>query len=645
MNPQSPPAGTRPRTPAPREWLAFAALMLLAVILYLPALDGPLLHDDTLHLGAHSSLNWQSWSDPAIEEALSSYPSRILGMGSFGVQHMLFGDSIRVGKAINLAIHLLNALLLLLVVFRLAQLTTEIPEHRRGWLAVVVAGLWLLHPLQVSTVAYSVQRITQLSTFFTLLAMLPWLAWLARGRPLRAAWLALLALSLTVPAYYCKENGALVPLFLLLCLPLAGWRPAWPRDAASRAAVLVLLGAGLLLAWEYLPRFWQGQVLASYRIRDFDLGDRLLTEPRVLAFYLSEIAWPDPSRMSLHLDGIPVSRSPWSPWTTLPSILFVGGMAIAGALLLRQRRLAGFGLLFFLAGHLLESTVIGLEIAYEHRNYLPMAGILLALGSLVARWPSRTMTATVATGTLLACALTLAPRAAIWSDAFTLHADMVTHHPQSSRAHYALAREWLARGDRVSVELALHHLRRSASLNPSSIASLHVMASLLPPGSAELEAVWNEMYARARFAAPGRGTFNPLQDMTQCVVEKPDCPLPAANVERLFRAALANPGQTTRFFRTHTRRLFGTLLVRAVGKVDEGLALSRAEATPACPRCRVSYLRNLVAAGKLAEARTYYPQVEAQGRLRGSDRYSLQRAMALLEERERAASGKDGSGN
>lgn len=627
-----------------RQRIAFLLLLLLAVALYAPSLHGPLVHDDLAHLGPHSSLNWKSFDDPAIAETIDANPTRMLGMGTFGVQHLLFGESTLAGKAINLAIHLINATLLLLVVLRLTTLAGGMAPARRGWLAIVVAGVWLLHPLQVSTVAYSIQRLAQLPTLFILAAMIPWLQWLQEGRPAQRTWLALLAFGLTIPAFFNKENGALLPLFLLLCLPLTGWRPRLPQSMTARG-LLLLAAAGIVAAvWQLLPGFWRGQVMGSYLIRDFDLWQRLMTEARVLVFYLSEILWPAQSRMSLHLDDIAISRDLWTPWTTLPAILVVAGIASAGSwLLLARRSLVGFGLLFFLAGHLVESTVIGLEIAYEHRNYLPMAGILLAVAVLAERIPRPSLATGVAVLALAACTINLGLRTATWSDNFRLHADMVANHPDSSRAHYGLAQELLRRAQdtpeirREALELALHHLRRAAALSPSNIGALHIMATLLPPGTPEYEAVWNEMYARARFGAPGRGMFNPLQEMTRCAVEEPGCPLPVDRVERLFRAALDNPAPTTRFFRLHTPRLFGTLLVRAAGRIDEGLEVSRRVATPACPKCRLSYLRNLVAAGRLAEARAYYPRVLAEGPLETADTASLARARELLERAERKA--------
>lgn len=641
------PASPEQTRPALRNAVFLLFVLLLTVLLYSPALDGPLIHDDLLHFGPNSSLKWQSLSDPAITETLDRYPSRFLGMASFGLQYIAFGDSVLAGKAINLTIHLLNGVLLFLVLIRLLSLTEEIQPAHRNLTAVAITALWMLHPLQVSTVAYTVQRLTMLSATVTLVAMLPWLAWLAwlqARRPTRPAWLAVLALSLTVPAYYFKENGALLPLLLLLFLPLTGWRPTVPEGKAKHIALAVGILAGLALLGTQLPGIWHRHFAGAYTIRDFDVTQRLMTESRVVAFYMSEIFWPLHTRMSLHLDGIAISRSLWTPWTTLPSILLVMGLGAAGLFLLMRRRLAGFGLLFFFFGHLMESTFIGLEIAYEHRNYLPSAGLLIAIAALGARLNlPRKAALTIATAIALFCIGNLALRAATWSNEETLRASMVQTHPDSSRAHLGYATQLL----KQSLEspqaghglqaLALQHLRRAASLNPSAFQALQTMAIFLPPDSSEYDAVWNEMYARARYGnGVGRELFNALQDMTQCAVNDPQCLLPAGRVEALFRASLEKPERLSWSYQTQTRRLFGTLLVRASGKPDEGLELARSVAKANCPECRVSYFRNLVAAGRSAEAREYYPRAAGDGPLPAQERRSLARALDELNRHEQA---------
>jgi hypothetical protein len=119
---------------------------------------------------------------------------------------------------------------------------------------------------------------------------------------------------------------------------------------------------------------------AGYELRPFSLVERLLSEARVIWFYLGLIVVPRISAFGLHHDDIIVSTGLFSPWTTLPSLLGLAGLIWLAWRMRRSAPLAAFGIAWFLIGHALESTVLPLELAHEHRNYVPLLGVLLAAG-------------------------------------------------------------------------------------------------------------------------------------------------------------------------------------------------------------------------------------------------------------------------
>ena len=71
------------------------------------------------------------------------------------------------------------------------------------------------------------------------------------------------------------------------------------------------------------------------------------------------------------MHDIPISTSLLHPWTTLPAIGIIIALIMGGFYLLRKRPLIGFAVIFFFMNHVIESTIIPLELVYEHRNYLP----------------------------------------------------------------------------------------------------------------------------------------------------------------------------------------------------------------------------------------------------------------------------------
>jgi len=170
-------------------------------------------------------------------------------------------------------------------------------------------------------------------------------------------------------AIFSKENAVTLPITLALMeiLLIRGWR----RPVRMGKALWGLLGLAVLLA----VLLWQSQgaqLLAGYHVRPFTISERLLTQPRVWFFYMGLLLYPTPDRMTLLYD-FEISRGLLSPWTTLPAMIILAGsaaLAIRGA---RKRPLVAFSVLFFLLNHLIEGSVIPLEMVFEHRNYLPAA--------------------------------------------------------------------------------------------------------------------------------------------------------------------------------------------------------------------------------------------------------------------------------
>jgi hypothetical protein len=156
------------------------------------------------------------------------------------------------------------------------------------------------------------------------------------------------------------------------------------RGSKTRRHLAWLFGVFLILPGilglaHYLPGVLSG---ASFQDRPFGLEERLWTETRVLWHYLWWILAPQPGQLSLYHDAFPLSHGPLHPWSGLPAALGLAGL-IGGAVLVRRRYpLLSFGILWFFVMQLLVSTVLPLELVFEHRNYLGSIGIFLALFTL-----------------------------------------------------------------------------------------------------------------------------------------------------------------------------------------------------------------------------------------------------------------------
>jgi len=532
------------------------ALSVLCAFAYFAGLSGGFLFDDYQQIGNNPALHAigtpaQNWVAVALSSD-SGVLRRPLSMLSFGLNVSLFGMSPWAFKAVNLAIHLLNGVLVYALGRCLARRLSGpgSPESiAPEALAAFAAGLWLLHPLHVSGVMYIVQRMTELATLFTLAGLLCYA--IGRTRMLRGeAGLARAILGVCafgILAALSKENGVLIFAYALVMEGTCfHFEAPPPQRRILKAFFSLSVALPILLFSAYL--FTHPQWLSiSYTTRNFTLYERVLTEARVLCDYLLWILVPVPAWMGMYHDDIATSTGPFSPPTT--------GMAIAFLLILvtvawkMGRRSPGlaFGISWFLAGHAMESTILPLELVFEHRNYLPMAGLLLgvvcAMAPLASRWPAR-MTAAASVVLLVVCAGLTTVRAASWGDPLTLALTDAQYHPVSSRSQYEAGRAIVVAGamksERAKADLeALPYYTRSATLDKKQVAPATQLILIHAASGRVPEPTLADLAERLR-NTPEYTQANAFMDMLVSASQQ-KLSLTTADIARLVDAALANP--------------------------------------------------------------------------------------------------------
>lgn len=423
----------RLRSLAPLGMLVLGCLLLAA--LYAPGLSGPWLVDDDFNLGAF--LAFPPGGAPYAELITSGTAGplgRVVALASFAANHYFgFFDTFHL-KAVNLALHLLNGLLLYWLCLSLFRLRPPLPGVRASYTALGLVLWWLLLPLHTSAVLYIVQRMTLLASFFAIGTCLAYVLGRQRLGTTRG-WL-LLATSLLVlfPLAVFTKESAFVTLAWLVLIELFFFArpPAWRigvRPALAGLVALTVLAGMALVAFT--------SIRAGYQDRDFTLEERLLTQPRVMWSYMHSIFLPDGAQLGLFHDDIPLSRGLLSPATTLLALLGLGGLLAAAIRVADGRGWAiAFGIFFYLAGHLVESTLVPLELYFEHRNYLPSLGLLLAAATaLQLLMPARGRLLLVLFALYLALlAFATAQRSHVWADKRLLLEASAHNHPYSMRA-------------------------------------------------------------------------------------------------------------------------------------------------------------------------------------------------------------------
>lgn len=411
-----------------------------------------------------------SWLDTALANR-SGPLHRPVSMLSFVIDARLWGMDPHAFLRTSLALHLACAALAGLLIVRLLRREPAIAHAQAAWVAGATALLWAVLPIHVSVVSYSVQRMAILSALFVLAALLAYASGrerLATQRPGVAVRLYVLFPLFTLLAAFSKENGVLAPL-IAAAIELAYFgRTASANELRGRrwffAIFLVLpaLAAGALL----LSR--PALFLAGYDERPFTLVERLLSQPRILWDYVQQVLAPFGPSMGLIHDDFPKSTSLWNPWTTAPAI---GAWLVLVAFAARARRAApGIlgGVLFFLAAHAMESTLLPLELYFEHRNYLAALGLLLALASAAAAALSKLPTPSAAFGRTAPWLLLLVPltyagvtlaRSSVWGLPEARAAQALENNPYSPRLRSQLA---IAAAEHGDLEGALAHIDMAA---------------------------------------------------------------------------------------------------------------------------------------------------------------------------------------
>ncbi len=425
-------------------------ILLVTALVYWPGLKGPFLFDDFSNLALLAEAGRLDRPENVIHYLLSGFAGptgRPVAMASFIPQAGYWPDDPFPFKGVNLLLHLVNALLLARVIERVLTARHQ-PPATASATAVLAAGIWALHPLWVSTTLYVVQRMTLLAATFTLLGLLLYLsgrAAIVAGRARQGWWRVIMGVyGMGLLAVLSKENGALLPLLVLVVerYGLAGTPVASLRE---RRRLGLVVGLPALAVVSYLASALPTLFVGDAGIRPFTPWQRLLTEGRVLWHYLAQLVSPQLEPGGLYAQEIPLSHGLFSPWTTAAAW---AGLAAAWMLAERwraNRPSLALAITFFLAGHLLESTWLPLELAFEHRNYLPAMFLFLPIAEAIVGWNTIPRRVTVVILLALLASLT-ALRADLWGRPFAQALAWAERNPDSARAQVHLATLWLETG-------------------------------------------------------------------------------------------------------------------------------------------------------------------------------------------------------
>lgn len=435
--------------PLSKAHLVFLLLVIAVTTggVYQQGIYGPFVFDDHGNIQENTQIRITNLDTTSLINATMSGRAgplkRPVAMLSFALNYY-FADGYQyfAFKLTNVVIQVACAWLLFFFSMQLLRLPTiqkkiRLNDNAIPLIAFSISMLWAAHPINLTSVLYIVQRMTSLSTLFTLATLIFYVkarSSIFNDYPIKSLFIYIVSFTCFLLAIFSKENALLIPAYILLI----EWvfftdKNPWAYYSTLSIRTKKFIYTGLALCTFITITLTIDYASAGYGSRSFTLIERVLTESRVITFYLSLIVLPRINAFGLFHDDIPLSTSLIDPWTTPLSIVLIISLVALAIRWRVSKPLVSFGILFFFTAHLLESTIFGLEIAHEHRNHLASTGIIIALvGFFIHQQSFNKRIYTVASCVFfIVLGATTMFRAYQWQNDYTLASYEASHHPES----------------------------------------------------------------------------------------------------------------------------------------------------------------------------------------------------------------------
>lgn len=441
-------------------------------LIYENTLEGDFIYDDeiiveteVIHANTLSQVPAVLFSEGSVSM------DRKFGMLSFAINYYFNRLDPYGYHLVNMIIHLLNGFVLYLMV----RLTLKMPmfnkpvRDKAELIALAGSLLWLVHPVQTQAVTYIIQRFTSMAALFFLLSLLFYVHARLKTDWKRFVFYFLAILSGLI-ALGTKQISATLPVVILLyeIFFLKGIHLGWNRKSITTIAGIILVMAGL--SYIFLSTESLATLMEKFRDRGLTPWENLLTEARVLVYYISLLIFPHPSRLRLDYD-IVVSRGLFTPPTTIISIIILSALFGLALWKAEKNALLSFAILWFFVNLLIESTILPLDLVYEHRLYVPSMALLVYTAGSLAVIQDKTFKSTSFI-TLISIIFLFSywtrERNYVWQDSVTLWKDNVKKSPNKARVRGNLGMAYIEARD---FENALKQTKKAIELEPDMMGA------------------------------------------------------------------------------------------------------------------------------------------------------------------------------
>jgi Tfp pilus assembly protein PilF len=448
------------------ETLFLLSLALIVILIYANTIDSPFIFDsrNNIESNPHIRISKLTLNELAGAALKSPAKQRPLSNISFALNYYLHGYNVVGFHVVNILIHISTGFFFYF--FVKSTFGTPALRSRYGnymWISLFTAAVWMVHPLHTQSVSYVVQRMNSLCAMFYILSILLYARFRLSQQQRNKWWLFSGCILAGAMALASKEIAATLPVFIIAYewyffqdLDLK-----WLKHHIPLLTGCLLLAAVIALA--LLGSNPLDRVLDGYKGRDFTLTQRLLTESRVIIFYLSQLLWPHPSRLNLDHD-FPLSNSLTDPMTTIFSIIAIAALIGLAVVTAKKQRLLSFCIFWFFGNLVIESSIIALEIIFEHRTYLPSMAFSLIISLVACRWVKPTWLQAVLLCTMVTVsAIWTYDRNTVYNDRVTFWQDCVDKSPRKARPHNNLG---VALADQGYHHEAINQYRKALEIDP-----------------------------------------------------------------------------------------------------------------------------------------------------------------------------------
>jgi len=425
-----------------------------------------------------TKITWQEIKKTFFNEEGKLY--RPIACFSFALNYYFGKDNVFGYHFVNLSIHLLTSIFLFLFIYHSLNLPLLTAKYGPNsyFIALLATVLWAINPIQTQAITYIVQRMASMAGMFYIMSMYFYLKGRTSANRLSRIAHYFFCFVAAILAFGSKENAAMLPIsiFIFDLFLIGGLTKENIKKNSLTFLILILIPFALALVLKS-PSIFSAKIFSGYEGRGFTLFERLLTEPRIILYYITLLLYPMPDRLCITHD-IPISHSLINPPTTIIAIFTI--LAILGVAIIRSKRypLISYCIIFFFLNHIIESTIFPLELIFEHRNYIPSMLLFVPIIILIARgirffYYKRSMQVLISLFVILVLVgqgHSSFMRNFIWKTEEGLWLDAIDKYPDMSRAHHNLGRHY---GDTGQTEKAIALYKEVLKLKRSSHGETH----------------------------------------------------------------------------------------------------------------------------------------------------------------------------